>query len=328
MCRFPPLAHRLRLSRRPPTLFLRLDCARSRYGHSVVHDSPASVEGRKGHDEGDVGDVGEMDDEEREARVVRLPLGSIQPNPAQPRQRFDPTLLDELAASLREHGVLQPVLVRPSDGGGYELIAGERRWQAAHRAGLSTLPALVLQASPRRALELALVENVQRADLTPLEEAEAYRGLMDALGLTQERLAQRLGMSRVAVTNRLRLLALPPAARLALQSGTITEGHARALLALRGQQQDEALDLVRSGGLSVRQTERLVRRLAAPREARHSIERDMDIEVLKNRLRRALGTRVAARRSGTGVTVEIDFHSVDAAYGLIASLPSLDDDEL
>jgi len=293
--------------------------------HNVVHESLAGVEGRRGHDKRD---VGEMDDEEREARIVRLPLDSIQPNPAQPRQRFDPTLLDELAASLREHGVLQPVLVRPSDGGGYELIAGERRWQAAHRAGLSTLPALVLQASPRRARELALVENVQRADLTPLEEAEAYRGLMDALGLTQERLAQRLGMSRVAVTNRLRLLALPPAARLALQAGTITEGHARALLALRGQQQDEALDLVRSGGLSVRQTERLVRRLAAPHEARRGGERDMDIELLENRLRRALGTRVAARRSGNGVTVEIDFHSIDAAYGLIASRAALDDDEL
>src|SRR5256714_7989353 len=145
--------------------------------------------------------------------VVSLPLEAIRRNPAQPRQRLDEAGLAELAASLREHGVLHPVLVRPLEGGTYELIAGERRWQAARRAGLATLPALVLHASPRRALELALVENVQRADLTALEEAEAYRGLMATLGLTHERLAERLGINHLARTNRLRLLGLTPPAR-------------------------------------------------------------------------------------------------------------------
>src|SRR5579875_3184582 len=194
-------------------------------------------------------------DEGEGGRVLHLPLAAIRPNPAQPRERFDPLLLAELAASLREHGVLQPVLVRPLGGGEYELIAGERRWQAARLAGLATVPSLVLQASPQRALELALIENVQRADLSPLEEAEAYRGLMAALGLTQEKLAARLGMSRVAVTNRLRLLSLDESVRGALLDGRITEGHARALLALHGGRQAAALRTVERGGLTVRQTE-------------------------------------------------------------------------
>jgi ParB family chromosome partitioning protein len=252
--------------------------------------------------------------------VVSLPLEAIRRNPAQPRQRLDEAGLAELAASLREHGVLHPVLVRPLEGGTYELIAGERRWQAARRAGLATLPALVLHASPRRALELALVENVQRADLTPLEEADAYRGLMATLGLTQERLAERLGISRVAVTNRLRLLGLTPVARQALLDAHITEGHARALLALHGEQQDEAVRAVVAGGLSVRQTERLVRRMAAgPRRAR-AVPSDLVVDVLTERLRRALGAPVRARRHAGGLSVLIHFHAPEAAYQLVEAL--------
>lgn len=252
--------------------------------------------------------------------VVSLPLEAIRRNPAQPRQRLDEAGLAELAASLREHGVLHPVLVRPLEGGTYELIAGERRWQAARRAGLATLPALVLHASPRRALELALVENVQRADLTPLEEADAYRGLMATLGLTQERLAERLGISRVAVTNRLRLLGLTPVARQALLDAHITEGHARALLALHGEQQDEAVRAVVAGGLSVRQTERLVRRMAArPRRAR-AVPSDPVVDALTERLRRALGAPVRARRHAGGLAVLIHFHAPEAAYQLVEAL--------
>jgi ParB family transcriptional regulator, chromosome partitioning protein len=258
-------------------------------------------------------------------QVLNLPLGAIRPNPAQPRQRFDEAGLHELALSLREHGVLQPVLVRPLGDGAYELVAGERRWQAAQRAGLATVPALVLDASPRRALELALVENVQRADLTPLEEAEAYRGLMDALGLTQERLAARLGISRVSVTNRLRLLALTPAARDALLDGRIAEGHARALLALAGAQQDEALRVVEAGRLTVRQAERLARRMArgAPQERAGA---DTAVETVAQGLRRTLGTRVRVRRHGAGLSVLIHFHSDEAAYALVEALAP--DDQL
>lgn len=256
------------------------------------------------------------------ARVLDLPLEAIQPNPAQPRQRFDAAQLAELAASLREHGVLQPVLVRPLPDGRYELIAGERRWQAARHAGLATLPALVLHASPRRALELALVENVQRADLTPLEEAAAYRDLMAALGLTQERLAERLGISRVAVTNRLRLLSLTPAGQQALTEGRITEGHARALLALQGEQQDEVLRVAEAGRLNVRQTERLARRLSARPGRTTAGQTDPLIEALTEGLRRALGAQVLVRRHGAGVVVRLSFHSLDAAYRLLEALDS------
>lgn len=262
-------------------------------------------------------------------RVLDLPLEAIQPNPAQPRHRFDPASLAELAASLREHGVLQPVLVRPLPDGRYELIAGERRWQAARQAGLVTLPALVLYASPRRALELALVENVQRADLMPLEEAAAYRGLMDTLGLTQERLAERLGISRVAVTNRLRLLSLTPAGQDALMEGRITEGHARALLALQGERQDEALRVVEAGRLSVRQTERLARRLSTRPNRAAAGGADPVVEALAEGLRRALGAPVRVRRHGAGLVVRLHFHSPDAAYQLLEALdPEISADDL
>ena len=267
------------------------------------------------------------------ARVLNLPLAHIKSNPAQPRARFDPALLAELAASLREHGVLQPVLVRPLPDGDYELIAGERRWQAARQAGLATLPALVLRASPQRALELALVENIQRADLTPLEEAEAYKGLMAALGLTQDKLAERLGVSRVAVTNRLRLLTLTDGARDALMHGRISEGHARALLALRGARQDEALRVVERAGLNVRQTESLTRRLSAEsgraRDGRGGRAPDTAVEALAEGLRRALGEKVKVRRSGTGIAVLLHFHSPNAAYDMLEALGGgVDGDEL
>jgi ParB family chromosome partitioning protein len=269
------------------------------------------------------------DDGLEQARVLSLPLERIRPNPAQPRTRFDPALLAELAASLREHGVLQPVLVRPLPDGAYELIAGERRWQAARQAGLAALPALVLHAAPRRALELALVENIQRADLTPLEEAEAYRGLMAALGLTQEGLAERLGMSRVAVTNRLRLLSLTERARDALMQGRISEGHARALLALRDARQDEALRIVEGGGLTVRQTESLARRLSTgagrPRRGKGGSEPDLAADALAAGLRGALGERVKVRRVGAGMAVLIHFHSLDGAYRLLETLNGEDD---
>ncbi len=265
-------------------------------------------------------------------RVEMLPLDAVRPNLHQPRQRFDSVKLDELASSLREHGVLQPILVHRLDDGRYELVAGERRWQAARRAGLAVIPALVVEASPRRVLELALVENLQRADLAPLEEAEAYRGLMAALGLTQEKLAERLGVSRVAVTNKLRLLALAPAARDALMDGAISEGHARALLGIPRELQEQALRTVQAGAFSVRQTERLARRLAASEGTGRARTRSADDDsttVLEERMRRALGARVRVRRRADGSTIVLmQFHSLEAAYEVVDLLAPDDEDDL
>jgi ParB family chromosome partitioning protein len=248
--------------------------------------------------------------------VTSLALDAIRPNPRQPRRRFDEGALDELAASLREHGVLQPVLVRCIDGG-HELIAGERRWQAARRAGLATIPALIVQASELRAQELALVENLQRAELSPVEEAEAYRGLIAGLGITQEELAQRIGISRVAVANRLRLLALAPAALEALEHGIISEGHARALLALPDDRQPRAVAAIVDGRLSVRATERLVRRWLTEKSTdrvKAAVEPSSD--ALAALLRDALGAQVRVRQSGGAVTVVLRFHSMAAAERL------------
>lgn len=203
------------------------------------------------------------------AGAVELPVAAIAPNPMQPRTRIAPDELADLAASLRTHGVLQPLIVTRADAG-YLLIAGERRWRAAQLAGLATVPAIVKDATPRERLELALVENVQRQDLTPLEEAGAYRQLISEHGLTQEAVATRVGKSRVAVANALRLLNLAPAVHAALGEGRISAGHARALLgAPDAAAQDALLARVLSEELSVRATEEAVRRgAAAPAVAR------------------------------------------------------------
>src|SRR5438105_7920186 len=163
-----------------------------------------------------------------------IPVEAITPNPLQPRTHFDEQELEELAQSIREHGILQPILVSQQPDGAYVLITGERRWRAAQLAHVRTLPALIKEATPQASLEMALVENIQRSDLNPLEEAHAFRQLLDEHGLTQEQLAQRLGKSRVAITNTLRLLHLPDGVREALANGSITEGHARAILTANG----------------------------------------------------------------------------------------------
>src|SRR6202165_191658 len=185
-----------------------------------------------------------------------VPVGDIRPNPWQPRTHFDEQDLEELAQSIREHGVLQPVLVSQQPDGSFQLITGERRWRAVQLAGMPTVPAMVKEATPQASLEMALVENIQRRDLNPLEEAHAFRQLIEEHGLTQERLAQRIGKSRVAVTNTLRLLHLPDAVRQALANGVVSEGHARAILMCTGEVQ--RLRLLKRGldqHLSVRDTE-------------------------------------------------------------------------
>jgi ParB family chromosome partitioning protein len=241
--------------------------------------------------------------------IGQIPIDQIAPNPRQPRGRFDPEEMAELAASIREYGVIQPLIITYGDQPEqYILIAGERRLLAARQAGLGSVPAILREASDQERLELALIENVQRADLSPLETAEAYRQLSEDFHLSHEQIAERVVKSRVAVTNTLRLLKLPPEVKQALADRQISEGHARALLALpTGLQQETILQVVKKRGLNVRQTEELVRKLTIQRAATPRLKppNSPEIAALEERLRASLGTRVemSARRRGGAITI-------------------------
>jgi ParB family chromosome partitioning protein len=246
-------------------------------------------------------------------------VDAIVPNPHQPRQAVPQQELEELAASIGEHGVLQPLVVTRTGaphGHEYTLIAGERRWRAAMLAGLRTVPAIVKEASSAEMLELALVENLQRADLNPLEEASAYRSLVEEFGLKQEEVAARVGKSRQAVANALRLLRLPAPAQQALAQGLISEGHARALLQVPDEElQLRLLERILADGLSVRQVEELARRLT--RHAAHTDSPSPEpqqplydpMRELEDRFRNALGTRVQLSKSRRGGRLVIYFYS-------------------
>ncbi|MBR7113046.1 MAG: ParB/RepB/Spo0J family partition protein [Firmicutes bacterium] len=206
----------------------------------------------------------DIEDQVSKESIVFLPLDKIEPNPDQPRREFDPTKLSELAASIREHGVLQPIVVVKKDGGKYMIVAGERRWRASAQAELKEIPAIVRDLSELHLKELALIENIQREDLQPLEEAETYRELMELHGYTQEDLAARLGKSRPYIANTLRLLQLDDEQQGMLARGVFTPGHARALLQLKLPAQRAALaKRISEEGLSVRQTEEIARKLTA-----------------------------------------------------------------
>ncbi len=244
--------------------------------------------------------------------VLSLPIDEIRPNPRQPRTQFDAQELEELAESIRTHGVLQPLIVtRGRSDSHYVLVAGERRLQAARLAGLETVPAIVRSVNAQQHLELALIENLQRADLHPLEAAEGYRLLAEEFGLSHDDIASRVGKSRAAVTNTLRLLKLSAPAREALRAGAISEGHARALLALAtAQSQAAGLEAVLKRGFNVRQTEELVRRLSGERKRRPAAGRRLPEEAaLEEELRQALGTRVSLRRGRRGGAITIRFFS-------------------
>jgi len=198
---------------------------------------------------------------EVQAGAVEVPVDQISPNPHQPRQVMDQEKLEDLANSIEEHGLIQPLVVTRV-GGGFQIIAGERRWRASRLVGLTTVPVIVKETTPQQMLELAIVENIQRADLNPLEEAEAFTQLMEEFGLTQEAVAERVGKSRTAVANTVRLLNLPDPIKEALAAGEISEGHARALLSLKKQRdQLNVLETITKRGLNVRQTEVLVRQM-------------------------------------------------------------------
>ncbi|MDI6694922.1 MAG: ParB/RepB/Spo0J family partition protein [Anaerolineales bacterium] len=256
--------------------------------------------------------------------IEQIPLDAVVSNPRQPRTRFDPEELAELAESIRVHGMLQPLIVTQDETPGrYTLIAGERRLLAARQAGLTHAPALVREASEQSRLEMALIENVQRADLAPLELAEAYRQLAEDFDLSHEQIAARVGKSRVAVTNTLRLLKLPESVRQALTEGRISEGHARALLALpTPQAQAAALHTILTHELNVRQTEALVRRLTGERPpARPRPEPPPDVLDVQERLQSSLGTRVRLKRTRKGSgTIVIHFYSDEELEALIERL--------
>lgn len=248
--------------------------------------------------------------------VAEIKLIDIEPNRKQPRKTFDEEPLEALADSIKTHGVIQPILVSPTDNETYRIIAGERRWRAAKLAGLKTVPCIVREYKDREISELALVENLQREDLNPLEEAEGYQNLMDEFGLTQEEISARVGKSRSAVANALRLNNLPPEVKKMVTSGELSAGHARAILGVQNaEEQIRLAQAAVSDGLSVRQTEQLVKRLSQkkPAPAKNSEEKALlryykDVE--KN-LSDRLGTKVRIVRGSKKSKIEIEYYTKD-----------------
>lgn len=240
---------------------------------------------------------------------IEIDLDLLVPNPKQPRADIDEARLAALAQSIRTHGVLQPIVARKKNGA-YEIVAGERRWRAAQRAGLLRIPVLVRDVPDAKLLEIALVENLQREDLNPIEEAAAYRRLMEEHGLTQEEIAAIVGKDRSSVANLLRLLKLPPEVQAEVAAGGLTMGHARALAGLADEatQRQVARDVL-ARKLSVRETELLIQKLAAPRRRAAPPAGDVHTRAAEERLRLALGTRVRIIRRGQGGRIEITFTS-------------------
>ena len=254
-----------------------------------------------------------------------LPVGLIKPNPDQPRTQFDAEALTALAASIEASGVVQPLLVRPLPDGSYELVAGERRWRAAQQAGLEKVPAVVRDQAQAERLQAALIENMVREDLNPVEEARACAALVEELGLTKEELARRVGRSRPAVSNLIRLLELPDETLELLESGELSEGHGRALLGASGNDVRRRLgrDAVR-GGWSVRETENRVRLAgqpkARPRRAAVDPEQAAALESAGDALESALGHEVKVRAKGEGIAVELRFDDLEEAHALARGL--------
>ena len=262
--------------------------------------------------------------------VTSLPLQKVEPNPNQPRHRFDEEELQALADSISEHGILQPLAVRKMDGGFYQIIAGERRWRAARLAGLQEVPVVVVEADDKTVMELALIENLQRQDLNPMEEAEGYRVLTEEYGLTQEEAAARVGKSRPAVANALRLLALPDEVRELVEKGELSAGHARAILSLPTKaKQKTAAQRILALRLSVRQAEAMCKRLAAeekkPEPPKHT---DVDyVAECEKALSRRLDRKVRIVNGKRKGRFELEFYGEDDLQRLYEILLALDPSE-
>ena len=253
---------------------------------------------------------------------LSLPISQVETCSSQPRKRFDDESLQELADSISQHGIIQPLTVRKLSSGYYQIIAGERRWRAARLAGLQEVPVSVIEADDRKAAELAMIENLQREDLNPMEEAAGFQSLIESYHMTQEEAAQRVGKSRSAVTNALRLLGLTPSVRKLVEEGKLSAGHARALVPLSPSLQESAANAIVSGGLSVRQTEALVKRLSAEKkeaQAKDPDEVDYLAEAqneLKARLCRGVKI-VPGRKKGR---IELEYYGVDDLNDLLDAL--------
>jgi len=261
-----------------------------------------------------------LDDEQ--AAFFQCPIETISPNPNQPRQRFSSIELDEMAASVREKGVITPLLVSRRTDGGYQLIAGERRWRAAQKAGLERVPVVVRDATPLEALELALIENIHRTDLNPIEEAAAYHHLLEQSGSTQEDLAKRLGKDRSSITNLVRLLKLPKGIQQDVMDGRLSMGHARLLAGMKDHPAQKALrDAIVKRGLSVRQAEALAKKTKSPSGAvGKKTSADPYVRSLEDRLKRSLGTKVEIRsRRGQG-RITLHFYSDEELDRLVEHL--------
>jgi ParB family transcriptional regulator, chromosome partitioning protein len=253
-------------------------------------------------------------------RSLDVDIDLLRPNRFQPRTMMDDTRIDELSRSIKANGVIQPIVVRKADKG-FELIAGERRWRASQRAGLLKVPVVVRDISDDRLLPIALIENIQREDLNPIEEAQAYRQLADDYHLTQEQIADSVGKDRSSVANYLRLLRLPTEVRNNLSAGTLSMGHARALLALT----DESAQLrvardILARNLSVRETESIVKKTAEPEQPRAEPQKDVHTKAAEDKLRFALGTRVRIIRKGKRGRIEVDFQNEDELHRLYEHL--------
>lgn len=254
--------------------------------------------------------------------LQQLPLELVQRGKYQPRRDMDPQALEELAQSIRNHGVMQPIVVRPVEGGRYEIIAGERRWRASQQAGLERVPALVREVPDEAAIAMALIENIQREDLNPIEEAVALQRLQQEFQLTQQQVADAVGKSRVSVSNLLRLIALPEEIKTLLSHGDLEMGHARALLGLPADQQIEGARHVVARGLTVRQTEALVRQwLSSKEKPKAEVKVNPDISRLEQRLAERLGSPVQIKhgQKGKGQLV-IRYSSLDELQGVLAHI--------
>ena len=259
----------------------------------------------------------------REAETT-LPIAKVEPRSDQPRKAFDDAALEELTESIRQYGLIQPITVRQIDSGYYQIIAGERRWRAARAAGLTEVPVRILEADDRRAMELALVENLQREDLNPIEEARGYQTLMREYGLTQEETAAAVGKSRPTVANALRLLGLSATTLALVEDGTLSAGHARALLPIRDERmQQEAAQAVVDKRLSVRQTEALAARLAkepAPAAQSRSVSNDAYVREVEKELENALGRKVRLVDGKIRGRIELEFYGAEDREKLIENL--------
>jgi len=267
-------------------------------------------------------------DEEESSELQILPISKVEPRSDQPRIRFDEQALQELADSIEQFGLIQPIIARKMDSGYYQIIAGERRWRASRMAGLTEVPVRIIQADDRRTAEIALVENLQREDLNPIEEAKGYKTLIEEYGLTQDEAAKSVGRSRPAITNALRLLSLCPQVMAYVEEGQLSAGHARALIPIEDESaQLEAAELVMSRNLSVRKTEQLAARLLRPQEEPEKTETgivvDYAAEVCTN-LTRVLGRKVRLSEGKKTGRIELEFYDADDREKLIALLLSLE----